>query len=66
MQQTYSHEANSCWTSPDILHLLPNPTVDYRFNKTQVLDPILNQLSEVHFVIKYFLKIYFNIILPLC
>ena len=45
---------------------LPNPTVDYSFHKIQVLDSILKQLSEVHIVINYFLKINFNIILPLC
>jgi len=64
MQQNYSQVASSFTTSLDIFRLSPNSSADYRFQKTPLLDSILDQLNEVHIVIICFfrstLKLFYN------
>ena len=50
--------------SQEIPPILWNPEVHHRIYKSPSPIPILNQLDPIHVPISYFLKIYFNIILP--
>ena len=50
--------------SQEIPCVVWNPEVHYRVYKSLLCFPILSQISPVHNLPLYFLKVYFNIILP--
>jgi hypothetical protein len=55
-------KANSHSDSLEIRHLLWKPKVHFRFHKSPVLDPKLNQMNPFYTFQTF--KIHFNIILP--
>jgi hypothetical protein len=65
MEQSPSWEANRFSASQEIPRILWNPKVQYHIYKCLPPVPILSQLDSVHTSTSYFLKIHFNIILPL-
>jgi hypothetical protein len=66
MQQNSSWKADSLSAGQEIQRPLYSPEVHYRFNKSPPLAPILKQINSAHARIKYFLKSYCMVILPLC
>ena len=66
MKQSPSWEANRFSASQEIPLILWNPKVLYHISKCPPPVPILSQLDSVHTPTSHFLKIHFNIIIPLC
>jgi len=56
-------ESLSHSTGQGILHLSWNPKVHYHVHKSLPLVPVIWQMKQVHALIFYFFKIWFNIIL---
>jgi len=64
MEQSSSSKVNSSFTCQECTRISWNPKIHYRVHKSPSLVPILNQISSVHNLQSYFLKIHFNITLP--
>jgi hypothetical protein len=64
MEQTPSWEATSFSASQQIPRILWNPEVHYSIHKSPLPVPIVSHLNPVH-APSHFLKVHFNIILPL-
>jgi len=58
MEHNPSSEANSHSASQEITLLLRNPKFHYRFHKSPLLVPILNQTHLAQILTKYFLTIH--------
>jgi hypothetical protein len=65
MEQRPSWEANSFSASQETPRILWNPEVHFRIHKSPLPVSILSQLNLVHVHPSHFLKIQFNVILPL-
>jgi hypothetical protein len=63
MENSTSWEANRFAASQEIPRILLIPKVHYRIHKCPSPVPILSQLTSVHTLTSYFLKIHLNIIL---
>jgi hypothetical protein len=66
MQQNSSWKAGSLSAGQEIQRPLYSPKVHYRFHKGPPLAPILKQINLAQARIKYSLKAYCMVILPLC
>jgi len=65
MEQSPSWKANNFSASPEIPHILWSPNVHDRIHKYPKTLPTLSQIDPAHNPKFHFLKIHFNIILPL-
>jgi len=64
MKQSSSSKVNSSFTSQECTRILWIPKIHYRVHKSLPLAPILGQITSVHNLQPYFLKIHFNITFP--
>jgi hypothetical protein len=64
MKQSPSWEANRFAASQEIPHILWNPKVHYRIQKSPSTVSLLSQFIPVHTLTSYFLKIHFNLLKP--
>ena len=64
MEHSPSSEAKSPSVIHEIIRILRNPRVHYRPHKNPPLVRILIQINSVHALPFYFLKTYFNVMLP--
>jgi len=66
MQQNSSWIADSLSAGKEIQRPLYSPEVHYLFHKGPPLVPNLKQVNPAHARVKYFLKAYYLVIIPLC
>jgi hypothetical protein len=62
MEVSNKSEANSCWANQEIPRILRNQSVHYCAHKRPPLVPVLSQMTLVHALSSYYVKIHFNVI----